>query len=114
VIELPGPTLSVTNPIPNARQVFSNCSRTLGLNGLDGSGRAVVAPLTWGERLPPWLLPADGGPAPTLLLGADTLYDPALFEDLLVTVVLLLQRHPPGAARFLTAYQNRRFGGVFA
>lgn len=86
-------------------QVLANCREAAALNAFPPAASVAVAPLTWGEfpqqafQLPP----------AAVVLGADCLYDPAVFESLFATVHFLLTRHPARAARFITAYQNRRF-----
>ncbi|MCI18328.1 methyltransferase-like protein 23-like, partial [Trifolium medium] len=44
---------------------------------------------------------------PTIILGADVLYDSNAFDDLLATVTFLL-RNSPGST-FITSYHNRRY-----
>ena len=62
-----------------------------------------VLPITWGEFTPAVtsLSPID------VILGSDCFYDPADFEDILVTVAYILERNPH--AEFWASYQERRY-----
>ncbi|XP_014521067.1 methyltransferase-like protein 23 isoform X2 [Vigna radiata var. radiata] len=66
----------------------------------DNSTRLEVLGLTWGV----WDAPLFSL-QPTLILGADVLYDSNAFDDLFATVTFLLQNSP--GSIFITSYHNR-------
>ncbi|XP_068209402.1 histone-arginine methyltransferase METTL23 [Palaemon carinicauda] len=76
-----------------------NCQTSCQANGL--SENVAVVGVTWGLFTPELLLlgPVD------IILGSDCFYDPAVFEDILVTVSYLLEHNP--AAQFVCSYQER-------
>lgn len=79
--------------------VLARCRDAAAANGL--GERCEVLGLSWGT-FPPALLKSRPF---QWILGADVMYDRASFEDLLITVILLLQKSP--GAMFVTAYQKR-------
>ncbi|ROT73538.1 histone-arginine methyltransferase METTL23 [Penaeus vannamei] len=76
-----------------------NCQVSCQANGIVGS--VAVVGITWGLFTPELL---DLGPI-DIILGSDCFYDPAVFEDILVTVSFLLEHNPH--ARFVCSYQER-------
>ncbi|XP_076036843.1 histone-arginine methyltransferase METTL23-like [Oratosquilla oratoria] len=76
-----------------------NCQASCEANGL--VGRVHVIGLTWGLFTPEML---HLGPV-DIILGSDCFYDPAVFEDILVTISYLLEHNPN--AQFLCSYQER-------
>ncbi|KAI9485090.1 putative methyltransferase-domain-containing protein [Zychaea mexicana] len=101
----------VLSDIPSILPVVRGC---LPLNGLHESAEALwVRELLWGQlgctnsvdQLVKdiehnWNTSID------YILGSDTFYDPADFENLLVTVSFIIHRHNP-KCKFITAYQER-------
>jgi predicted nicotinamide N-methyase len=81
--------------------VLTRCRDACAANGLERV--CDVIGLSWGT-FPPELLASQR--QYDWVLGADVLYDPVSFEDLLVTVVFLLEKSSAGAM-FVTAYQGR-------
>ncbi|XP_017408501.1 uncharacterized protein LOC108321298 isoform X2 [Vigna angularis] len=77
-------------------EVLDNMRRLCELNKLECN----VLGLTWGV----WDAPLFSL-QPTLILGADVLYDSNAFDDLFATVTFLL-RNSPGSI-FITSYHNR-------
>ncbi|KAM6913696.1 histone-arginine methyltransferase METTL23 isoform 1-T3 [Lycodopsis pacificus] len=77
---------------------LENCRRSCEANGLREVG---VSSLTWGEVSPELLLL----PQLDVVLGSDVFYEPQDFEDVLLTVAVLLRRNP--RAQFWTTYQER-------
>ncbi|RXG61757.1 Methyltransferase-like protein 23 [Armadillidium vulgare] len=76
-----------------------NCQASSEANGL-GDTIPVIG-LTWGLFTPELLNlePID------IILGSDCFYDPAVFEDILVTVSYLLENNPN--SKFVCSYQER-------
>ncbi|MCL7040253.1 hypothetical protein MKW94_004424, partial [Papaver nudicaule] len=66
----------------------------------DDSSRVEIMGITWGE----WDLPISNL-QPSIILGADILYDSKDFDNLFTTVTFLLQ-YTPGSV-FITTYHNR-------
>ncbi|KAI3845628.1 hypothetical protein MKW92_049571 [Papaver armeniacum] len=66
----------------------------------DDSSRLEIMGITWGE----WDLPIFNL-QPSIILGADVLYDSKDFDNLFTTVTFLLQ-NTPGSV-FITSYHNR-------
>ncbi|XP_014521066.1 methyltransferase-like protein 23 isoform X1 [Vigna radiata var. radiata] len=77
-------------------EVLDNMRRVCELNKLECN----VLGLTWGV----WDAPLFSL-QPTLILGADVLYDSNAFDDLFATVTFLLQNSP--GSIFITSYHNR-------
>ncbi|XP_068468537.1 uncharacterized protein [Phaseolus vulgaris] len=77
-------------------EVLDNMRRVCDLNKLECN----VLGLTWGV----WDSPLFNL-QPTLILGADVLYDSNAFDDLFATVTFLLQNSP--GSIFITSYHNR-------
>ncbi|POO00806.1 Lysine methyltransferase [Trema orientale] len=80
----------------NRLEVLDNMRRVCHLNELNCN----ILGLTWGV----W----DASVftlSPTILLGADVLYDTSAFDDLFATVTFLLQSSP--GSIFITTYHNR-------
>ncbi|XP_061920040.1 histone-arginine methyltransferase METTL23-like [Entelurus aequoreus] len=76
------------------------CRRSCDANNLH---EVLTLPLTWGDISAHLALLAPLH----LILGSDVFYEPADFEDILVTVVFLLQKNP--TAEFWMTYQERRY-----
>ncbi|KAI4503338.1 hypothetical protein M0802_001560 [Mischocyttarus mexicanus] len=89
-------TLSDSASLPRSLQ---HIKRSCELNGILSQVRIIG--ITWGLFLSNLfkLGPLD------LILGSDCFYEPALFEDIVVTVAFLLQKNPN--AKFLCTYQER-------
>ncbi|XP_008328634.1 histone-arginine methyltransferase METTL23 [Cynoglossus semilaevis] len=79
-------------------QCLENCRRSCEANDLKD---VQVLGLTWGEVSPDLVLLPDVD----LILGSDVFYEPADFEDVLVTVAFLLKKNP--RSQFWTTYQER-------
>ncbi|KAI4876917.1 hypothetical protein NFI96_030231 [Prochilodus magdalenae] len=77
---------------------LNNCKRSCEVN--DVTSVSVVG-LTWGQVSPELL----SLPPVDIILGSDVFYEPEDFEDVLVTVLLLLKHNPN--AQFWTTYQER-------
>uniref|UniRef100_A0A8C4Q6L5 Methyltransferase like 23 n=1 Tax=Eptatretus burgeri TaxID=7764 RepID=A0A8C4Q6L5_EPTBU len=77
---------------------LENCRRSCQANGITN---VRVLGLTWGDVSPDLILL----PAVDIILGSDVFYEPKDFEDILSTVVYLLQKSP--RAEFWTTYQVR-------
>ncbi|XP_034047121.1 methyltransferase-like protein 23 [Thalassophryne amazonica] len=82
----------------NTPRCLDNCRRSCKANGLND---VLVLGLTWGEISPDLVLL----PKLDFILGSDVFYEPADFEDVLVTVAFLLRKNP--TAQFWTTYQER-------
>eukprot|EP00051_Salpingoeca_urceolata_P021149 m.326661 g.326661 ORF g.326661 m.326661 type:complete len:311 (+) comp19743_c1_seq3:50-982(+) len=70
-------------------------------------GTVTVHPLLWGQ-VTPWLVSL---PPQHLVLAADCWYDSRDFEDVMATVVFLMQRNP--RAKMIAAYHRRSAGRSF-
>ncbi|XP_072550058.1 histone-arginine methyltransferase METTL23 [Salminus brasiliensis] len=77
---------------------LNNCKHSCEVNGLAG---VPVVGLTWGQVAPELL----SLPPVDVILGSDVFYEPEDFEDVLVTVSILLKQNPCG--QFWTTYQER-------
>ncbi|KAI8921805.1 putative methyltransferase-domain-containing protein [Entophlyctis helioformis] len=96
---------------PDSADVLASMARAADLNGMSGMVR--VEPLAWGDFgdgmhkvLHPAAATLQSAGGFDLILGADVMYDPKDFDDLLATVAFILERSPPHAV-FLMAYQER-------
>jgi len=87
----------VVTDCARAPQLLENCRRALDLNGV----QARVLGLSWGLVSPELL----SLPPLDFILGSDVFYDEALFEDVLRTVVFLLERSP--RCQLVFTYQER-------
>ncbi|KAI3960633.1 hypothetical protein MKX01_003807 [Papaver californicum] len=79
-------------------EVLENMRRVCHLNKLN----CKIMGITWGE----WDLPIFNL-QPSIILGADVLYDSKDFDNLFTTVTFLLQNSPGSV--FITSYHNRRY-----
>lgn len=89
-------TLSDSAQLPKC---LHNCIKSCESNNLTGTVQVVG--LTWGIFSQPLL----NLPPVHCILASDCFYDPSVFEDIIVSVVYLLE-HNPGA-EFLFTYQER-------
>lgn len=89
-------TLSDSASLPRSLQ---HIRRSCELNGILSQVRIVG--ITWGLFLSSLF---SIGPI-DLILGSDCFYEPAIFEDIVVTVAFLLEKNPH--AKFLCTYQER-------
>lgn len=89
-------TLSDSAHFPRS---LEHIKRSCELNGILSQVRIVG--ITWGLFLSNLF---SIGPV-DFILGSDCFYEPALFEDIVVTVAFLLEKNPH--ARFLCTYQER-------
>lgn len=89
-------TLSDSANFPRSLQ---HIRRSCELNGI--LSQVQIVGITWGLFLSSLF---SIGPL-DLILGSDCFYEPALFEDIVVTVAFLLERNPN--AKFLCTYQER-------
>ena len=80
------------------RKCLQNCQISCETNGVNS---VPIIGLTWG-LFTPELLNLD---PVEIILGSDCFYDPAVFEDILVTVSYLLEQNP--RAQFICSYQER-------
>lgn len=90
-------TLTDSCTLPKSLAHISHCCQ---VNGLTPGKDIEVVGLSWG------LLLKDNfkiGPF-DLIIGSDCFYDPAIFEEILVTIAYFLERDN---ARFLFTYQER-------
>ncbi|XP_007237383.1 methyltransferase-like protein 23 [Astyanax mexicanus] len=77
---------------------LNNCKRSCKVNNLAG---VPVVGLTWGQVTSELL----SLPQVDVILGSDVFYEPEDFEDVLLSVSVLLKRNPGG--QFWTTYQER-------
>lgn len=89
-------TLSDSASFPRSLQ---HIRRSCELNGI--LSQVQIVGITWGLFLSSLF---SIGPL-DLILGSDCFYEPALFEDIVVTVAFLLERNPN--AKFLCTYHER-------
>lgn len=91
-------TLSESATLPKSIQ---HTKRSCSLNNLILNQHIKVIGLTWGLFLKNliYLGPVD------IILGSDCFYEPAVFEDILVTVSFILEQNID--AKFLCTYQER-------
>eukprot|EP00732_Lithocolla_globosa_P004489 Lithocolla_globosa_v1_NODE_4164_length_1496_cov_2.805690.p1 type:complete len:184 gc:universal NODE_4164_length_1496_cov_2.805690:1413-862(-) len=82
-------------------KTLKNCRTMVELNQL--KDKVGVMKLEWGRYNPDFVQLATRGV--DVILAADCFYDPASFENALVTVAYLFHKHPK--AEFLTVYQER-------
>lgn len=89
-------TLSDSASLPRSLQ---HIRRSCELNGV--LSQVKIVGITWGIFLSGLFAvgPLD------LILGSDCFYEPAVFEEIIVTVAFLLERNPH--AKFLCTYQER-------
>ncbi|XP_060535501.1 histone-arginine methyltransferase METTL23 [Cylas formicarius] len=80
---------------------LAHIKRSCQLNNLPLGERVKVIGLTWGLFLSNF----ESIGALDLILGSDCFYEPAVFEDILVTVAYLLEYNP--GAKFVCTYQER-------
>lgn len=94
--------LSDSCSLPNALKHVRRCCTA---NGLEVGKDIDVVGLTWGILLKSTydIAPLD------YIIASDCFYDPSVFEDILVTVALLLKQsaHNSGGVKFLFTYQDR-------
>lgn len=91
-------TLSDSVTLPKS---LTHIRRSCQLNGLKIDENIKLIGLTWGLFLNSYDIigPVD------LILGSDCFYEPAVFEDIIVTVSFILDLNP--GAKFLCTYQER-------
>lgn len=80
---------------------FELCRDNVKANNLKESNNLKIFSLTWG-RFCPNILTLDNI---DIILGSDCFYDPAIFEDILVTISFIFSKYPK--AKFWFTYQER-------